>query len=137
MILYPDNLLTLDYEMETDILKVQWPDLTLAALPELQVAIHKLIDAVKHYDVKRLLIDSRKSKVEIPEDIYKPIVFGLIQALTQTRLERMARVLPEDTLRETRLRSYNEEMTKQKMFTFKTGEFCTLEEAQGWLRQKV
>ena len=60
---------------------------------------------------------SRKNKVGIPEATYKLVVFGLIQALTQTGLEIMARVLPEDTLGETRLRSYYEEMTKHKMFT--------------------
>ena len=43
--------MALDYELETDILKVPGPDSTLAVLPELQVAIHKLIEAVKHYDV--------------------------------------------------------------------------------------
>ena len=134
MILYPDNLLALGYEIGTDILTVRWPNLTAASVQELQLAIEKLIAAVKHYDVKRLLIDSTKSKVDIPDHIYKPIIFGLIQALTQTRLEKMARVLPEDALRETRLRSYNEEMNRQKMFTFQTGEFATLAAAQKWLK---
>ena len=129
--------MALDYEMETDILAVCWPSLTLASLPELQLAIQKLIDAVNHYDVKRLLIDSRKSVVSIPEEIYKPVIFGLIQTLTQTRLEKMARVLPEDALRESRLRSYNEEMTRQNMFTFQTGEFATAREARQWLSQKM
>lgn len=135
MILYPDSLLALEYEMSTDILTVQWPHLTTASLPELQVAITKLIDAINHYDVKRLLIDSSKSKVDLPEEIYKPIIFGLIQALAKTRLAKMARVLPEDALREIRLRSYNAEMTQQNMFTFQTGEFATRVAARKWLTQ--
>jgi hypothetical protein len=133
MILYPDNLLALDYNIGTDTLTVKWPSLTTASVPELKVAIHKLIDAVNHYDVKRLLIDSSKSKVDIPEAVYKPIVFGLIQALAQTRLEKMARVLPEDEVREIRLRTYHEEMTSQKMYTFQTSEFISQKVAQQWL----
>ncbi|PSR51959.1 hypothetical protein AHMF7605_29050 [Adhaeribacter arboris] len=135
MILYPDALLALEYEMSTDILTVPWPNLTGAALPELEVALTKLIDAIKHYDVKRLLIDSQNSRVDIPQEIYKPVIFGLIQALTKTRLTKMARVLPEDVLRERQLRSYNAEMASKNMFTFQTGEFATRAAARHWLSE--
>ncbi len=133
MILYQDSLLSLDYDASTDIMYVQWPNLTDADLPDLQTAIKALIDTIKHYDIKKLLIDSRVSRVDIPDEIYRPLIFSLIGQLKESRIQRMARVMPENTYREVHLQSYTQQMQAANMFTYAIAEFESKEKAFAWL----
>ncbi|PIQ21293.1 MAG: hypothetical protein COW65_09990 [Cytophagales bacterium CG18_big_fil_WC_8_21_14_2_50_42_9] len=134
MILYQDSLLELDYDACTDVLYVNWPNLTEANIPYLNIAIDELLNAIKHYDIKRLLIDSGISHVDIPEEVYRPIVFSFINRLKSTRLHRMARVVPENTLREARLQGYTHQMQAENMFSYETGEFSSKDQALAWLK---
>ena len=135
MILYQDSLLELDYDLSTDVLYVNWPNLTEANIPYLNIAINELLDAIKHYDIKKLLIDSSTSLVEIPDELYRPLIFSFISQLKNTRLHRMARVTPENTSREARLQGYTQQMQAEDMFSYETGEFLSKEQALAWLKE--
>lgn len=135
MIIYQDSLLVLDYDVSSDVLYVNWPNLTEANILALNAAIGELLNAVKHFDIKRLLIDSSKSRVDIADEKYRPLVFSIIGRLKETRLQRMARVIPENTFREVYLQSYNAQMRAQNLITFETGEFENKEQALSWLRK--
>jgi hypothetical protein len=134
MIIYQDSLLVLDYDVSSDILYVKWPNLTETDIPDLKAAITELLNAVKHYDIKRLLIDSSKSRVDIADETYRPLVFSLVGQLKESRLRRMARVVPENTFREVHLQNYNKQMQAQNLITFETGEFQNKEQAMAWLK---
>jgi len=134
MILYQDSLLQLDYDVSSDVLYVHWPNLTEANITYLDIAFNALLDAIKHYDIKKLLIDSSTSSVEIPEEVYRPLVFSFINRLKSTRLYRMARVISENSFREARLQNYDQQMRSENMFSYETGEFISKDQALAWLK---
>ena len=134
MILYQDSLLELDYDVSADVLYVKWPNLTDADINYLDIAINELLNAIKHYDIKKLLIDSRTSQIEISEEVYRPLVFSFIKRLKHTRLYRMARVIPENTFREARLQSYTRQMHFENMFSYETADFNSKDQALAWLK---
>lgn len=136
MILHQDDLLALNYDVRTDILNVRWPDIKDTPVADLEASFQKLLNAVNHYDVKKLLIDSSKSVVTMDDKIYKPLVFKLVFALNATRLEKMARVMSENDLRESRLKSYAAEMRYQETLRFAAREFATQPLALAWLSSK-
>ena len=134
MILYQDSLLELDYDLRTDVLYVNWPSLTEANVSYLNISINELLNAIKHYDIKKLLIDSSTSRIEIPDEVYRPLIFSFINRLKDTRLYRMARVIPENTSREARLQGYTRQMRAENMFSYETGEFMSKDQALNWLK---
>jgi len=134
MILYQDSLLELDYDLRTDVLYVNWPSLTEANVSYLNISINELLNAIKHYDIKKLLIDSSTSRIEIPDEVYRPMIFSFINRLKDTRLYRMTRVIPGNTSREARLQDYTRQMRAENMFSYQTGEFMSKNQALTWLK---
>ncbi|PSR54001.1 hypothetical protein AHMF7605_10955 [Adhaeribacter arboris] len=135
MILHQDLLLELIYDVKTDILSVQWPDIKDVSVSELEFSFQKLLDTVSHYDIKRLLIDSSKSVVTLDDKIYKPMLFRLVLAFNHTRLRKMARIISENELRENLLKSYAAEIKHKETLAFQTKEFNNQETALAWLCQ--
>ncbi|MBC5774751.1 hypothetical protein H8S95_11810 [Pontibacter sp. KCTC 32443] len=102
MLLHKDGLIELNYDVVHDILKVNWPDLTGATMPEINYSLKKLIDTLRHFDIKRLMVDSRGSSVaDISREDHQAIIFNFAKKLMSTRLEKMARIETKDNARET------------------------------------
>ena len=92
MILFENSVIKLDYDPATDILHVAYPDLHDFLLPEIKHSINILVDTVKHYDVKRLLLDSSKTSVTVNSDESREIAVYLAAGLSTTRVQKVARV---------------------------------------------
>ncbi len=135
MILHQDLLFEFIYDVRTDILSVQWPDIKDNNGSELEYSFQKLLDTVSHFDIKRLLVDSSKSVVSMEERMYKPLLFRLVLALNNTRLQKMARIISENEYRENILKSYATEIKHKETLAFKTKEFANKEMALAWLCQ--
>lgn len=58
-------------------------------------------------------------------------------AFNQTRLQKMARIISENELRENLLKSYAAEIKHKETLTFKTKEFDNQEDALGWLCRSI
>ena len=101
MLLHKDGLIELNYDVVSDVLKVKWPDLTGFTMPEINYSLTKLIDTLRHYDIKKVHIDSRTSSVaDISKEEYHNVLLGFAKRLMTTRLEKMARIETADRSRE-------------------------------------
>ncbi|QCR22868.1 hypothetical protein [Pontibacter sp. SGAir0037] len=129
MILYSNGIVQLDYDPATDILFMQWPDFHQFVLPEVKQSLDIILETIRNYDVKKLLIDSSGTVVDLSDSDYKPIMVKFVQNLMQTRLVKMARILSADITREERVNQVEQE-TKPR-FVFRN--FQTKEAALEWL----
>ncbi|WP_207431892.1 hypothetical protein [Sabulibacter ruber] len=136
MLLYKDGLLELNYEVTTDILSVRWPDLKFFSIAEIQYSLNKLVDALKHYDIKKLLIDSTSSTVEISEEEQKTIAYKFALMLQGTRVQKVARIINPDIKREQRSQKISGELTKEMTFTIQFENFPDQASALSWLSAK-
>lgn len=101
MILRKSNLMTFDYNPATDILFVEWPDIHDFFIQEIEEEIRVLVDTIKHYDVKKLLIDTSKAVIEVNDTQYKAILASFAHSLAvNTRLKKLARVSSNNSSRE-------------------------------------
>ena len=133
MILHKDGLIELHYDVKNDILSVKWPDITNFIKSEVQYSFKLLIDAIRHYDVKKLLIDSRHNVVEIPDPEYKSLMLQFSQDLVATRLQKVARIVSFDANRENKVRAVTEQIRPQLKMTLQSENFGTEAEALAWL----
>ncbi|ALI98230.1 STAS/SEC14 domain-containing protein [Rufibacter tibetensis] len=133
MIIYQSGLITLDYDPATDILYIKWPDVQDFLVPEIKQALHILVDHIRSYDIKKLLIESSKASLDIPGDEYKVVVNEFGQNLMNSRLEKLARILTPNTMRETKV----EEVKQELNFSVAMRTFTDKKKALSWLKGTV
>lgn len=109
MVLYDNSLVRLNYNPATDILDVDCPDFNPLIMAEVKEAFNIIVDTVKHYDVKKLVIDSSKAAINTSDNEHKAVLIKFARDLMGTRLQKFARVGTEDTLREKNVAEAKEE----------------------------
>ncbi|WP_192820241.1 hypothetical protein [Rufibacter sp. LB8] len=134
MLLYKDSLVELQYEVATDVLSMEWPDVTGFSKSEISHYLQKVIDTLKHYDVRRYLIDSRHNKVEVTETEQKNIAYQFSTELLKTRVNKMARVVGQNTEKERRVENMRQQLVAELPFEMEYQEFTDMATALSWLK---
>ena len=129
MILYQNALIKLDYNPATDILFVDMPSINYGIVPEFRRALDIILENVRAYDVKKLLVDARKSVIDMEPEDYSELVARFASDLKATRLVKGARVISSNADREKLVKEGVN--TMDPGFLFKT--FTDVAEAEKWL----
>lgn len=133
MLLYQNGLIKLDYDPGKDILCVQYPDLHEYLLPEISHSVNVIVETVRNYDIKSLLLDGRQTIVTTPPEYGREIALQLAAGLARTRLQKLAR-----------LESFNPEVEKRAVANvqavqtkiappFELKNFTDEDQARAWL----
>jgi hypothetical protein len=130
MILYQSGLIKLDYDPAVDILFVEWPDFQVYTLSDVRMAINTLVETVRIYDIKKLLVDSSRTVIEVNEEEYRAVMADFARALMTTRLQKMARIMTSDPERESRVNAVKEEVKLSVAFQNFTDRAVAIE----WLK---
>ena len=96
----PNKFIRLDYNPTTDVLLIDWPNMHDYSLPEVKYIIDEIVETVKHYDIKRILTDTRQSVITVDSAEYAGIINQLALDLANTRLQKFARITTPDPNRE-------------------------------------
>ncbi|MBC3538363.1 hypothetical protein ACFSC6_08455 [Rufibacter sediminis] len=138
MILFQNHLIILDYNPSTDILSVDWPNVNSYDLLEIERSLSILVDYIRSYDVKRLLIDSSKTVIhpDIDRTTYLDIVTRFAKNLQNTRLQKSASILHTDTIRQQESEQISEEVTSKVELKIQSQTFATKKAALEWLKQE-
>jgi len=88
MILFQNSIIKLDYTPATDILAVEYPDLHDFLLPEIKHSINIMVDNIRNYDVKKILLDSTKTIVSVGEAESREVATYLASGLVKTRVQK-------------------------------------------------
>ena len=134
MILEEDSLLNFRYDPKTDILSVRFPDLVDIPLAQIENSLEKLGRNIINFDVKKLLLDLRSGVLGIGEDDYRYHVGEFLKTLGGSRLEKVARVLPKNPVREYLIDHFAAEMRTKLGLPFQAQKFTTKTEALRWLK---
>ncbi|MGV3587018.1 MAG: hypothetical protein ACO1OF_08465 [Adhaeribacter sp.] len=132
MILFNSPLIRLDYSPATDILVADLSASYEFYALEVQEALSTIAKYIRHYDVKKLLMDSRKRIIQIDNERYTAIMAEYIRELESTRLQKLARLHTGNTDRENLARN----MQEQVITAFEMKTFTDLEHALTWLKAK-
>lgn len=132
MILYQNSLMKMDYSPQTDILSVDWPSSDPYTLPEVKQTLNRLVEAIRNYDVKNLLLDSSKTKIGVSEAEYQFVIAQFQADLIKTRLQKIARIISVDVEREKRV----EKMREENQSGIQLESFTSNAEALAWLTGK-
>lgn len=135
MILFKNNIITLDYSPATDIVVVEYPDLHDYLLPEIKHSIDILVDTIKNYDIKRLLLDSTRTVIDVSEEESIEIAVYLAAGVMKTRVQKVARIQSPSAQVEKTAESNIDHIQATQPLPFELLNFTSKAEALQWLKQ--
>ncbi|KAA3440274.1 hypothetical protein [Rufibacter hautae] len=134
MILFENSIVRLNYDPGTDILEVAYPDLHGYLLPEIKHTINKMVDIIKNYDVKKLLLDSTQTIISVGEEESREISMYLAAGLSRTRLQKVARLQSSSEGVEKVSERNIEQIKAAQQLPFALRNFRAKAEALDWLK---
>lgn len=137
MILLDNGLLKLDYSPSTDILEVEYPDLHDFMLSEIRHNINILIDTVRYYDVKRVLLDSTRTVISVSDEESREVAMYLAAGLMKTRLQKVARVQSPSEAVEKTAQGNMRHIKETQSLPFELQNFTSKTEALDWLKSNI
>ncbi|WP_242920356.1 hypothetical protein [Pontibacter liquoris] len=129
MILFESPILRLQYTPATDILMADLTTQQEFYALEMIEFFRIVVQHVHHYDVKRLLMDSRKRILVVDEAQYMHLLSDFIRGLQTTRLQKLARLQTGNPSREHVMKQVNQ----QEVRTFEVKTFMDEHQAVNWL----
>ncbi|MFD3002892.1 hypothetical protein ACFS7Z_21170 [Pontibacter toksunensis] len=136
MLIY-SGIITLDYNPATDVLATSMPDIREFSLSQVAYCLDLIVESIKGYDIKYLLLDSSKSVVEVEDEAYKATTLKFSQALMSTRLKKIARVGTEDTKREEKSAKVAKELKQELNLPIDFRNYADRVEAMDWLLETI
>src|SRR5688500_3020790 len=133
MILLQNSILKLDYNPATDILEIDYPDLHGFLVLEIKHNINALVDIIKNYDIKKVLLDSTKTVISVSEEESKQVATYLAAGLVQTRVQKVAREQTQITNVETTAQFNISHIQASLSLPFQLKNFTSKADAIAWL----
>lgn len=135
MILHTDRYFEHVYDVKHDLLCVKWPTIESLYLPEILNSIRILVENIKNYNIRHLLIDAAATQSPTSREDANKVVAYFINGLKNTRLEKLARVESSRPERENDLKSLLPELLQNARFEMKF--FKDAASALSWLQQSI
>lgn len=133
MILHHNSLIKLEYSPATDILQVNYPDLYSYQLAEVRHSLSIMVDTIRNYDVKRLLLDASVTSIHISDEENSELNINLAAELSKTRLQKVARIHPLSPTRETIAQNNIDMMLRSGLISYQLRTFSNRSQALIWL----
>ncbi|WP_137758066.1 hypothetical protein [Pontibacter sp. SGAir0037] len=127
-------MIKLNYDPATDILEVLYPDLHDYLMPEIKHSINTLVDTVKNYDIKKILLDSSRTIISVGQQESREIASYLASGLAASRLQKLARLQSASSTIEAISDSNVQYIRQAGLLPFDIQNFNNKTEAIAWLR---
>ncbi len=136
MILFENSILKLDYNPATDILVINYPDLRDFLLLEIKHSIDRMVEIIKNYDIKKLLLDSSGMQSTVSVEAGRDVATHLAAGIMKTRVNKVARVQSPDDAIEKRAENNVAHIKENTSLPFELENFNNKAEALTWLTGK-
>ncbi|WP_162056113.1 hypothetical protein [Pontibacter pamirensis] len=133
MILYENGFIRLEYDASTEMLYVDGPDVQEYALMRVYEASNIIVGAIGKYNIKRLLIDSSETVVDLCHEDYKVVMNQFTRNLMKTSLQKVVRVANRDAARESGVEKYVKQVNQRAKPSLAFQNFTSRAAAIAWL----
>ena len=136
MVIYSDPLIYLDYDPKKDILWIKWPHLVDEPMVIVRPTIDKILESIKYFQVSKLLVDTKDTSTNIPEEDFKKLAKEFVLSLASSNLKKIARVIYAEPKRELRAKILLDQLTAWLAPDFQSKEFTDIKSAFAWLESE-
>ncbi|GGK82470.1 hypothetical protein ACD591_11185 [Rufibacter glacialis] len=134
MNLLPNSPIKMEYSPASDILTVEYPDLSAPLLPIVRESLLVMVETINDYDIKRLLLDTTHTRVAVNEADNRAMSMLLAGELAKTRLQRLARLQLHDPAQERVAQENISHIKEAAVLPYQVQTFFHKPEAIEWLK---
>lgn len=134
MVLFENSIVRVDYNPATDIVVVEYPDLHSYLVPEIKHSIDILVDIIRNFDIKKLLLDSTRTVTSVSEDEGREVASYLAAGVARTRVRKVARVQSPVSAMEARAQGNIAHIQKTQQLPYQLQNFTDKKVAIEWLK---
>lgn len=132
MNIFDNGFINLEYDPVIDVIYVIMPTVDRTDLPKVEQSLAIIVEHVKNFYIRNMLLDVRDAKVFINEKAYASMISNFSRALLDSHLQKMARVVDESSLRE----SIVHDIFIDKTLSLVARSFTEVVPALEWLKEK-
>lgn len=135
MLLYEDSSLILELYKNHKILCVRWLDAYPFRMFEFELAFHIFIERIEKHKIRKILTNSNKTIIHLPDDEFKSVISLIQSGLAHTNVEKMARIYVDKSKRDLQCIEYFKEMMNEMQLKI---DFCNFDDRKTallWLKE--
>ncbi|WP_276496629.1 hypothetical protein [Pontibacter litorisediminis] len=136
MEIFRTSYFRLTYDASSDVLFVRLPDMRTAGLSEAKYCFDIMVNSVKNYHIRNILLDSSQAVVEVENELYHELIYEVSMQLKDTCLQRVARVVSDSSALEERAVMVQGEVLESEAPVYQIQNFSNSENAFTWLSGK-
>lgn len=136
MILFENGFIKLDYAPSTNILCIECPDMEEFELLHIHKAINIIPEALTNYDIKKCLLDTSNTDMEVGEENHSVAMNHLASGFMSSRLQKVARVSSGNVAREEHVSLFVREVEQEAKPAIAYRNFTGRAEAMDWLLER-
>lgn len=133
MILYENGFIKLDYNPSTDVLYVKCPDIYEQELLFIHKAIRVVVEAVASHGIKNFVLDASRTEMDMSSENHGIVMAHFASDLVATGLQKLARIVSEDTAREKRVEAFVKAFYEEEKPTIGFRNFTSKAAAIDWI----
>ncbi|WP_439882735.1 hypothetical protein ACSX1A_06100 [Pontibacter sp. MBLB2868] len=137
MRLCQNSTFSLDYDAASDILHINYTDLQGLSLSDVMYSLQLLVEAIRTYQVKKLLLDLSRSIIEVSDDKNKAITVQFLSDLILTQVQKVARIQRVDPHVEKVVQTSLEHLKEVGLIPFQLQTFASKSDAIAWLLEET
>ncbi len=123
----------MSYDVSVDLLKVRWLDLKYSTGAELNYTIGVLLEKIRNYDIKKLLIDAHQNVEGVTDEEFVEMNTNFAKLLVSTRLKKVARLGTNNLNRENFIQALAQNTLSGSDTTLQFHNFNDEQSAVQWL----
>lgn len=137
MVLFESSIVKLEYDPATDIIEVAYPDLHTYLLPEIKYTIDVMVDIIKSYDIKKLMLDSSRTAIAVSDEESREVATYLAKGIATTRVQKVARLQSPTQEVETVAQNNIKSLEQTQLLPFQLQNFSDRTDAITWLKENA
>jgi len=131
MAIYQNRLITLNYREDSGILTVTWTNLKPYDLSEVQESTAKVIEMIKIYNCRKILIDASQGHVSMDDETFGTVLTSFVSDLSKSGIQKLARIITSDQKREEQVQAIRSKISPNYQFY----DISNREQALHWLME--
>lgn len=135
MVVFQDYTLIIERQPETNILCVRWLEQQVFRMSDFESSFHILMENIEKFRIKKLLAQSSRSMIHLPEEQYISVILLLQSGLAHSKIEKVARISSDQSPEDKWCIQYFEHILNEMELEIDFRNFDSRKKALVWLKR--
>ena len=133
VVLFQDFTIVIERQPDTNIICVCWLEQQVFRMSDFEYSFHNLMENIEKFGTKKLLAQSSRSMIHLPEEQFTSVILLLQSGLAHSKIEKVARISSDNSPEDMKCIKYFEHIINEMQLEIDFKNFDKRKEALAWL----